>query len=132
MRFLLLAPMLTSALFAPAMAAGFQDAIVSTANATGMSYQFGSRCGVEKSLLSRHKTKFEAEAKAANATLPAGQAVDVDAGFAKGADEANRFYDSIKDASQRAQVCQQMAMQIKRAVENPSVLSLPTGGTRSR
>jgi hypothetical protein len=131
MRFLLLVLMLMPA-HALATTDGLAGAIVATANATGMSYQFGTRCGVDKNLLSRHKTKFEAEAKAANATLSAGQAVDVDAEFQKGFDEANRFYDAIKDTSQRAMVCQQMTVQIRQAVENPGVLSLPTRGMRSR
>lgn len=129
MRFLLLALMLTPA-HVLAATDGFAGAITSTANATGMSYQFGTRCGVDKNLLGRHKTKFEAEAKAANATLPAGQAVDIDAEFQKGLDEANRFYDAIKDASQRTMVCEQMTKQINQAVEHPGVLSLPTRSMR--
>ena len=131
MRLLLFTLMLTPAL-ALAATDGFAGAIVSTANATGMSYQFGTRCGVDKNLLGRHKAKFEAEAKAANATLPAGQAVDIDAEFQKGSVEADRYYDAIKDTSQRALVCQQMTMQIRLAVEHPGVLSLPTRGMRPR
>jgi len=130
MRFLLLALMLTPA-HVLAATDGFAGAITSTANAAGMSYQFGTRCGVDKNLLSRHKAKFEAEAEAANATLPAGQAVDIDTEFKKGSDEANRFYDAIEDTSQRAMVCQQMTMQINQAVEHPSVLSLPTRSMRA-
>ena len=112
--------------------AGFGDAITATARATGMSYQFGTRCGVDKDLLGRHRTKFQAEANAANATLPAGQMVDIDAELQVGSDEANRFYDAITDAAQRAMVCQQMTLQIRQAVEHPSVLSMPTRGLRPR
>ena len=56
----------------------------------------------------------------------------IDAEFKQGFDEANRFYDAIKDASQRAMICQQMTMRIRQAVENPSVLSLPTRSAPSR
>lgn len=132
MRFLLLALMLATTPAARAADDGFEGAIASIAKATGMSYQFGSRCGVDEDLLGRHKTKFETEARAANATLPAGHAVDIDTEFKTGSDEANRFYDAIKDASQRAMICQQMTLQIRQAVENPSVLSLPTRGMRAR
>lgn len=132
MRLLLLALLFTTVQPARAANDGFEDAIASTARATGMSYQFGTRCSVDSKLLSRHKAKFEAEAKAANATLPAGKAVDLDAEFKLGSDEANRFYEAIADTSQRAMLCQQMTAQITQAVNNPSVLSLPTRGMRSR
>ena len=111
---------------------GPADAIMAIARATGMSYQFGTRCGFDPDLLRRHKSKFQAEANAANAALPAGQAVDIDAEFQVGFDEANRFYDGIKDTPQRAMICQQYALQIQQAVNHPSVLSLPTNRTRPR
>ncbi|MBX9401080.1 hypothetical protein K4L06_07120 [Lysobacter sp. BMK333-48F3] len=118
----------------PALAAndGPAGAIASVARATGMSYQFGTRCGFDADLLRRHRNKFQAEANTANAALPAGQAVDIEAEFQIGFDEANRFYDGIKDTPQRGMVCQQFALQIKQAVEHPSVLSLPTNGMRPR
>lgn len=126
MRLLLLALLLCTAHAALAANDGFEGAISSTARATGMSYQFGSRCGIDRDLLARHKAKFETEAATANATLPAGRAVDVDAEFKIGTDEADRFYDAVKDTSQRAMLCQQMGLQITQAVNHPSVLSFPT------
>ena len=126
MRVLLLALALLPAHSTLAANGGLAEAISATARATGMSNQFGTRCGVDADLLRRHKAKFEAEARAANATLPAGQAVDVPAEFQVGFDEANRFYDGVKDMPNRAMLCQQFTMQIEQAVSNPSVLSLPT------
>lgn len=131
MRHLSLALLLVSL---PAFAAsgGMGEAITEMARATGMSHQFGTRCGFDQALLARHKTKFEAEAAQANASLPAGQQVDVDAEFGTGHDEADRFYDSIGDAGSRAQICQAMMVQIRQAVDHPSVLSLPTRGLRAK
>lgn len=111
---------------------GMGEAITATARATGMSNQFGTRCGFDKALLARHKAKFEAEARQANATLPAGQQVDVDVEYQTGFDEANRYYDSIKDAAMRGQICQAMMAQIRQALDYPSVLSLPTRRMRPR
>lgn len=111
---------------------GMGEAITEIARATGMSNQFGTRCGFDKALLARHKSKFETEARQANATLPAGQQVDIAAEFQTGYDEANQFYDSIQDAAMRQQTCQAMMAQIRQAVDYPSVLSLPTRGLRPR
>lgn len=122
---LLLLPLSTSA-----ANGGMGEAITATARATGMSYQFGTRCGFDKALMARHKAKFETEARQANAALPAGQQVDVGAEFQMGYDEANKFYDSIKDAAMREQTCQAMMLQIRQAVDYPGVLSLPTRGMR--
>ncbi|MEI2457314.1 hypothetical protein ABU614_05740 [Lysobacter firmicutimachus] len=116
----------------PAADDGPAGAIASVARATGMSYRFGARCGFDPDLLRRHKSKFQAEANTANAALPAGQAVDIAAEFQVGFDEADRFYDGIKDTPQRGMVCQQFARQIEQAVEHPSVLSLPTRAMRPR
>ena len=126
MRYLFLALMLAPASSALAANGGFAEAIASTARATGVNNQFGARCGLDADLLRRHKAKFEAEARTANATLPAGQAVDVEAEFQVGFDEANRFYDGVKDTPQREMLCQKFAEQIQLAVSHPSVLSLPT------
>lgn len=118
----------------PALAAndGPAGAIASIARATGMSYRFGFRCGFDADLLRRHRSKFQAEANAANAALPAGQAVDIEAEFQVGFDEADRFYDGVKDTPQRGMLCRQYALQIEQAVNHPSVLSLPTRGLRPR
>lgn len=132
MRFLLLALTLMSVPSALAAEHGLDEAIVSIAKATGVSYQFGSRCGVDPGLLRRHKAKFEVEANTANATLPAGQAVDVNGEFQAGVDEGNRFYDSVDDASHRAMLCQQFTVQITQMVSYPGVLTLPTRGMPPR
>jgi hypothetical protein len=131
MKYLPLALLLVP-LSATAANGGMGEAITATARATGMSYQFGTRCGFDKTLMARHKAKFEMEARQANATLPAGQQVNVGAEFQTGYDEADKFYDSIKDAAMREQTCQAMMVQIRQAVDYPSVLSLPTRGTRPR
>ena len=62
MRFPLFVVLLVVAPFAHGATTGFGEAIASTAKATGMSYQFGTRCGADANLLARHKAKFDIEA----------------------------------------------------------------------
>jgi hypothetical protein len=104
---------------------GPEGAIASVARATGMSNQFSARCGLDPDLLKRHKAKFEVEANAANARLPAGHEVDINAEFAVGSDEANRYFDAVKDTPSRAMVCQAMEAQVTQALSGPGVLTLP-------
>lgn len=125
MRSLPLMLLLAAALPAHAANDGPEGAIRSVARATGMSNQFSARCGMDPDVLKRHKAKFEREAQAANARLPAGHEVDIDAEYAVGSDEANRYFDGVKDAPSRAMVCQAMAAQVTQALSGPGVLTLP-------
>lgn len=122
---LLLACLLAATIPAHAANDGPEGAIASVARASGMNHQFSTRCEADPDLLKRYQAKFEAEANAANARLPAGRAVDIDAEFAVGATEADRFYDGVKDTPQREMLCREMEAQARRALSGPGVLTLP-------
>jgi hypothetical protein len=87
--------------------AGLKEAIVAGANATGQTYQFASRCGAEAALLKEYKARFDLEAKAGRAKLYPDLGIDIDAEFKVGADVGNQFYDSIRAAPNRTDVCRQ-------------------------
>lgn len=126
MRLLLLALLVATALPAHARAkGGLEEAIAEIARATGMSNQFSARCGMDADVLKRHKAKFETEANAANARLPAGHEVDINAEFTVGSDEANRYYDGVKETQSRAMVCQAMEAQVNQALSGPGPLTSP-------
>ena len=125
MRHLLLALLVATSLPVHAANDGPEGAIASVARATGMSNQFSARCGADPDLLKRHKAQFESEANTANARLPAGRQVDIRAEFTVGADEADRYYDGVKDTQARAMVCQAMEAQVTRALSGPGVLTIP-------
>ena len=125
MRRLLFALLLATTFTAHAAKGGPEQAIMEVARATGMSNQFSARCGMDPDVLKRHKAKFEGEANAANARLPAGHEVDINAEYKVGSDEADRYYDSVKDSQSRAMVCQAMAAQVNMALSGPGVLTIP-------
>jgi hypothetical protein len=96
--------------FAAVPSAGHQEMLMGNARATGMAYQFSTRCGTDEKLLKAYKAKYERETKRESERLYPN--LDIDAEFQIGFDEANRYYDGIKEQPFHALVCQQMKEKI--------------------
>ncbi len=107
-----LVPLLTLSplAFAAAPSAGHQEMLVSIARATGMAHQFSTRCGTDEKLLKAYKAKYESETKRESERLY--RDLDIDAEFQLGFDEANLYYDSVKEQPFKVMLCQQMKEKI--------------------
>lgn len=105
--------------FSATPSAGHQEMLMGNARAAGMAYQFSTRCGTDEKLLKAYKAKYERETKRESERLY--RDLDIDAEFQLGFDEANRYYDSVKEQQFKALICQQMKEKI--------VLSVGGAGT---
>lgn len=118
MKYLL--PILALSLSLPAFSAppaGYPETLVTFARATGLSYQFGTRCGIDEELLRKYKSKYETQTRTESLRLY--PKLDIDAEYQRGVDEGERFYNAVKDPAYQALVCGQMKEKIQLALASP-------------
>ncbi len=100
----------SATIFSASPSPGHQEMLMGNARATGMAHQFSTRCGTDEKLLKAYKAKYERETKRESERLY--RDLDIDAEFQIGFDEANRYYDGVKEQQFKSLICQQMKEKI--------------------